>query len=277
MHGAMKAEIRSDSCGLEQLIAAYDEGRIRDQLVLTDGWPRRWSGTWLVGAGEVSWPVRDMGSVPVSSSKPVRQFTWRARQGHRPGLQFMVCTGRHHGFESLEEQRLLLALDFLGVSDVLPQPFCLDFEHRQGRSQHIPDFLAVLPDGSLWLFDVRPGNLIKESDALKFAAAREAAAACGWHYSVVTEWRPHVHGVLDHLSSQRRPLKDRLGLQQQVEVAVGSGPVPFAELAASTSFPVVARAHVTHMLWHRRLATDLGCPLGDRSLVWPGSAAMGCG
>lgn len=163
------------------------------------------------------------------------------------------------------------------LSDVLPQPFCLDFEHRQGRSQHIPDFLAVLPDGSLWLFDVRPGNLIKESDALKFAAAREAAAACGWHYSVVTEWRPHVHSVLDHLSSQRRPLKDPLGLQQQVEGAIGSGPVPFSELAASTSLPVMARAHVTHMLWHRRLATDLGCPLEDRSLVWPGSAPMGRG
>ncbi|MFE2424090.1 hypothetical protein [Streptomyces hokutonensis] len=81
----------------------------------------------------------------------------------------MVSTGRLHGFESLEEQRLLLALDFLGVSDVLPQPFCLDFEHGKGHSRHIPDFVAVLPDGSLWLFDVRPGNLIKESDTLKFA------------------------------------------------------------------------------------------------------------
>ncbi|MFD8006653.1 hypothetical protein [Streptomyces mirabilis] len=49
----MKAKIRSDSCGLEQLIAAYDEGRIRDRLMLGDGWPRRWSGTWLVGEGEV--------------------------------------------------------------------------------------------------------------------------------------------------------------------------------------------------------------------------------
>jgi hypothetical protein len=218
-----------------------------------------------------------MAAVPVASSQPVRQFTWRARQGHRPGLQFMICTGRHHGFESLEEQRLLLALDFLGVADVLPQPFCLDFEHSQGRSQHVPDFLAVLPDGSLWLFDVRPGNLIKDLDALKFAAARQAAAVCGWHYSVVTGWRPHVHSVLDHLSSQRRPLKDRLGLQRQVEAAIGLGPVTFAELAASTSLPVVARAHVTHMLWHRRLAVDLGTPLGDRSLVWPGAGALGCG
>ena len=69
-----ETKIRSDSCGLEQLIASYDEGRIRDRLALGNGWPRRWSGTWLVGEGEVSWPVRDMGSVPVFSSKPVLQF-----------------------------------------------------------------------------------------------------------------------------------------------------------------------------------------------------------
>ncbi|WP_033318616.1 hypothetical protein [Streptomyces yerevanensis] len=31
---------------------------------------------------------------------------------------------------------------------MLPQPFNLAFERRQGRSQHIPDFTAVLPDGS---------------------------------------------------------------------------------------------------------------------------------
>jgi hypothetical protein len=54
--------------------------------------------------------VRDLAAVPVLSSEPVLHFTWRARQRHRPGLQFMVSTGRHHGFESLEEQRLPLVL-----------------------------------------------------------------------------------------------------------------------------------------------------------------------
>ncbi|MGP4048054.1 hypothetical protein [Streptomyces sp. 2A115] len=33
------------------------------------------------------------------------------------------------------------------VGGALPQPFGLDFEHGQGRSRHIPDFVAVLPDG----------------------------------------------------------------------------------------------------------------------------------
>lgn len=53
-----------------------------------------------------------------------------------------MSTGRHHGFESLEEARLLLALDFLQVREVLPQPFRLEFVHRDGRMEHTPDFLA---------------------------------------------------------------------------------------------------------------------------------------
>ncbi|MEV0482298.1 hypothetical protein AB0I69_17030 [Streptomyces sp. NPDC050508] len=45
----------------------------------------------------------------------------RAKQRHRPGLEVMASTGRKHGFESLEEMRLLVALDFLSASEVLAQ------------------------------------------------------------------------------------------------------------------------------------------------------------
>ncbi|MCH0561480.1 MULTISPECIES: TnsA-like heteromeric transposase endonuclease subunit [unclassified Streptomyces] len=264
-----QALVRSDACSLNELIVPYGGGGTRGTLSLGEGWTGRWTSSWMVGDGEVAWPVRDLGSVPVLSSRPVRRFSWRARQGHRPGLQFMVSTGRHHAFESLEEQRLLLALDFLGASEVLPQPFRLDFDHAGGRGQHIPDFLAVMPGGMV-LFDVRPGERIEDDDRLKFDAAAEAAASCGWQYVVVTCWRQHVTTVLDHLSSQRRPLKDQLGLQRQLISQVSQGPVPFGELVEHTSLPVVARAHATHLLWHRRLAVDLGRPLGDGSLVWLG-------
>jgi hypothetical protein len=161
-----------------------------------------------------------MAHVPVLSSRPMRGFTWRAKQRHRPGLEVMASTGRTHGFESLEEMRLLVALDFLGASEVLSQPFRLDFEHAGGQSWHIPDFLAVV-GGGMWLLDVRPMELVKDVDALKFAAAREVAAACGWRYSVVGGWRPRVWSVLDHLSSRRRPGRDLLGMRDQLLTAVG--------------------------------------------------------
>ncbi|WP_227025403.1 hypothetical protein [Streptomyces tsukubensis] len=124
-----------------------------------------------------------MARVPVLSSRPMRGFTWRAKQRHRPGLEVMASTGRGHGFESLEEVRLLVALDLVGASEVLSQPFRLDFTHKGGSSWHIPDYLAVISDGT-WLLDVRPMGLIKDEDALKYAAAREVAAACGWRYRV---------------------------------------------------------------------------------------------
>jgi hypothetical protein len=131
----------------------------------------------------------------------------------------MASTGWKHGFESLKEVRLLVALDFLKVSEVLSQPFRLDFEHAGGHAWHIPDFLAVF-GGGMWLLDVRPMELIKEEDALKFAAAREVAAACGWRYSVVAGWRPHVWSVLDHMSSRRRPARDLLGMRDQLLTAI---------------------------------------------------------
>jgi len=156
----------------------------------------------------------------------VRRFTWRQRQRHRPGLQFMVSTGRLHEFESLEERSLLLALDFTGtVEEVLSQPFRLKFETADGEAgEHIPDFLAVFRDGSRWLLDVRPARLIKDEDAVRFAAASEAALEAGWRYSVVAGWRPHVLSVLDALSAQCRDLEDPLGLEGELVRALAEGP-----------------------------------------------------
>ncbi|WP_455357519.1 hypothetical protein [Streptomyces sp. SYSU K217416] len=61
----------------------------------------------------------------------------------------MVSTCRHHGFESLEEQRLLLVLDFLRAAEVLPQPFRLGFEHAAGRAEHTPGAANTALGGTL--------------------------------------------------------------------------------------------------------------------------------
>jgi hypothetical protein len=206
----------------------------------------------------------------VAGCEPVRRFSWGRRQRHRPGLQFMVSTGRLHGFESLEERSLLLALDFTGeVEEVLSQPFRLKYETVGGDAgEHIPDFLAVFRDGSRWLLDVRPAVLVKDEDAVRFAAAAETALEAGWRYSVVAGWRPHVLAALDALSAQRRDLEDRLGLEGELLRAVAEGPALFGDLVGATRLPAVARAHALHLLWCRRLGTDLARPLGDGSLVW---------
>jgi len=223
-----------------------------------------------MSGGDVVSAVRDLESVPVGGCEPVRRFSWRRRQRHRPGLQFMVSTRRLHGFESLEERSLLLALDFTGaVEEIVPQPFLLRFGISGGEfREHVPDFLAVFRDGSRWLFDVRPARLVKEEDATCFAAAAEAALEAGWRYSVVAGWRPHVLTGIDALSAQRRDLEDRLGLQDRLLRVVSAGPAAFGEVVAATPLPAVARAHALHLLWCRRLGIDLSRPVGDASLVW---------
>ena len=139
--------VRSDCCRLDELFLVHGIGEAeRGRLALGPQWTRQWTSTWRTGGGEVACAVRDLGAVLVAGCRPVRRFSWRQRQRHRPGLEFLVSTGRLHGFESLEERSLLLALDFAGtVAEVLPQPFRLRFETADGFREHVPDFLAVFP------------------------------------------------------------------------------------------------------------------------------------
>src|SRR6266536_3405237 len=107
----MSVQIRSHSCDLGDLVMPYAlDAESREVLMLKAGWAKRWTATWRLAGSEVTCAVRDLASMPRAGCEPVRRFSWRPSQRHRPGLQFMVSTGRHHGFESLEEARLLLAL-----------------------------------------------------------------------------------------------------------------------------------------------------------------------
>jgi hypothetical protein len=263
------AVIASPTCGVEDLCLAYDGLRqARGVLALEEGWARRWTATWRLSGTAVVCPVRDLAAAPSAGSQPVRRFSWRTGQRHRPGLQYLVSTGRHHGFESLAEQRLLLALDFAGqVLDVFAQPFRLRFATQAGWEQHIPDFLAVTRGGGL-LVDVRPGDRIGAEDRVRFAAAAETALACGWRYVVVTGWRRHVLSCLDALSAQRRRLDDPLGMQEELLAAARLSPTRFGDLVAGTALPAVARAHALHLIWQRLLGIDLAAPLTDATVVW---------
>jgi hypothetical protein len=261
----------SDACCWTDLVSDRYEvvDADRRMLDLSGGWSKRWTVKWSVAGGEVISPVRDMEAFPVVGCEPVRSFSWRTTQRHRPGLEWLVSTGRHHGFESIAEQRLLLVLDFArGLIDVVSQPLRMRFAAADGRAaEHIPDFLAVTRAGT-WLIDVRPAGRIADADRVKFAASAEAALSCGWRYLVVSGWWPNVLTTVDTLSSQRRPLKDPLGFEEQLLAAVAGGPLPLAAVAATTSFPVVGRAFALHLLWRRRLGVDLAVPLTDRTPVW---------
>jgi hypothetical protein len=239
-------------------------------LLLGPGWAGEWTAHWKYDDGPAACPVRDLAAMPLQGARPVRRFSWSTSQRHRPGLQYMVSTGRHHGFESHAEQELLLALDFAGhLEDVLSQPFRLVFATARGPGQHTPDFLAVTRGGT-WLIDVRPGARIEEEDRVRFAAAAEAALSCGWRYAVAAGWLPNVQATLDTLSARRRPLTDPLHLQPVLLAAAEGGPVRFGELVEHCGIPAAARAQALHLIWGRQLGIDLAVPLGDASMVRAG-------
>lgn len=231
-------------------------------------WARRWVAVWKSTQGEIACPVRDLDTFRWSASRPARAFTWRAGQRHRPGLAYMSTTGRLHGFESLAERRLLLALDFVGgVNELLSQPFTLKFATRQGTVRHTPDYL-VLAHGTGLLIDVRPADLIKPDDMVKFAAAQRAAGAAGWQYVVVAGWQPKPWAALEALSARRRSMSDPLGLAPELLELVAHEPRPLSELVEGTSWSALARTYVLHLLWSRRLTVDLTLPLGDESWIY---------
>ncbi|WKX73830.1 TnsA-like heteromeric transposase endonuclease subunit [Streptomyces sp. XD-27] len=239
----------SHSCTLDDLVTPYAvDPTVVARLEAGPGWARRWTAVWRASRARVVCPVPDLADFPTLASAPVRSFTWQARQRHRPGLQFVLATSRMHGFESLEERRLLLALDFTGgIEEVLSQPFKLRFTAIGGGEDHTPDFLVLL-NGTAVLIDVRPGHRVKDKDLVKFAAAERAAASAGWRYLVVTGWRRHVAAGLDALSARRRPMADRLGLHDELLEMVAERPRRFGDLVEATSLPAVARAHAVHLL-----------------------------
>ncbi|MGI5171671.1 TnsA-like heteromeric transposase endonuclease subunit [Spirillospora sp. CA-253888] len=212
---------------------------------------------WRTAQAEGCCSVRDLAGAPVAEMLPMRRFSWRPGQRHRPGLQFMVATGR-----------LLLALDFVGgVEEVLSQPFRLRFITAEGAAEHTPDFLVLTP-GAGWLLDVRPAELVGPGDMVRFAAMARAAAAVGWRYAVVAGWRHQVMAGVEALSARRRAMSDPLGLQAVMLDVVARAPGPLRQVVEGTGVAAVARPHLVHLLWHRRLSVDLAEPLGDGSWIF---------
>ena len=263
----------SHTCSWTELaVPAPVSSAATSQLQLDSSWTARWTVACRHSGQEVSAPVRDLASLPTAGREPMRRFSWRRGQRHRSGLQYLVSTSRHHGYESLAEARLLMMLDFAGdLTDVLAQPLRLRYFTNAGALNHTPDFLAYTAAG-IWLIDVRPADRIHSEDEIAFAATAEVAALHGWGYLVVGGWQPHSVTTVDTLSAQRRSLDDRLGMVGTL-LAAAERPSTFGELASATQAPAIARAFLLHLLWHRRLGIDLSRPVADRTPIVLSEAA----
>jgi hypothetical protein len=220
------------------------------------------------GLMAVTVSAADRDDTAFASSAPWRHMSWRTGQRNRPGLEYLVSTGRHHAYESQQERRLLQILDFDGrVADAVSQPLLLKFHDGLRQREHVPDLLARLSDGQTLLLNVKPQTRIEDGHRTAFAAADRLAAARGWRHEVVVGWVEPARSTVDALSAQRRQTRDTFGLVPEIEAALAGGPLPFGDMAERTRVPAVARAVAIGLLWRRALTVDLSEPLGDRTYV----------
>jgi hypothetical protein len=146
--------IPSASCGLADLVAdAPARCRGGGVLELGPGWAARWTAAWKVSGAEAVCPVRDLGAFPVPGCEPVRKFSWARGQRHRPGLQFMVSTGLHHGLRAWRRPGCCSGLRGGCDAGNLPAvPFAVH-DRRRPRRAH-----PQCPGGGVWrrVADRRP-------------------------------------------------------------------------------------------------------------------------
>lgn len=137
--------VPSDRCRWDQLCICYPQDPASLLVLdLSEGWTLAWTLTWSVGRNEVVRPVHAIDRFPLTGVRPMRRFSYGTAQHHRPGLEYVVSTSRMHGGESMNEHRVLLALDFADeVHQVLSQPFRLTFRAEGRVREHIPDYLTA--------------------------------------------------------------------------------------------------------------------------------------
>lgn len=266
---AVRTSLPSAAATWEDLVLLDSTSRDRAYLPPeTVAAVRAMTVTTRQGDDAVTVGATDRDSGLFDTADPWRHMAWRTAQRNRPGLEYLVSTGRHHAYESQWERRLLQIVDFDGrVVDALSQPLLLRFHDGLRQREHTPDLLVRLDDGQTLLLNVKPPGRTEDVHRTAFTACDRLAAARGWRHEVVAGWVEPARSTVDALSARRRPQQDTFGLVPEIEAALAAGPLPFGDLVAGTRVPAVARAVAIGMLWRRRLSVDLAVPLEDSSPV----------
>lgn len=222
--------------------------------------------------------LRDVADLPLSMLVPARKPASYRKQRHLPGRYWFATTGEHVLYESRIELKTLMMLDFdPSVVGVAAQPFALalsDGDFGKTTKLHVPDYLARHARGRDRVIDVKPAPFAdKPRNRQVFAATRDACAAAGCGYEVVTDHDPVLLANVEWLAGFRRvPAK-----LDDVLIPVGdalrgfpSG-MAFGELVRRFEPDVreaIVRPVVLHLLWKGALRTDLcAAPLSEGTVV----------
>ncbi|MBC7273661.1 MAG: TnsA-like heteromeric transposase endonuclease subunit [Streptomyces sp.] len=219
---------------------------------------------------EVVTSLADVEVAAVVGGSPVREFSWRPRQGNYPGWLWTSTTRTLVGYESLLERDRVLLADFdVSVTGIASQPFWLSGRDEGVQRRHAPDYLLACADGSVVVVDVKPARMCQEPQVS--AVLEWTGRLCrsrGWRYEVFHGGDAVVMANLRFLAQGRRSMF----LDEECVSAVsasGRSGMTLGQIEARVSGfdPMDVRASVLALLWRQAWTTDLGRPLSRASVI----------
>ncbi len=228
---------------------------------------------------EVVTNLADVEAGQVAGGSPVREFSWRPRQGNYPGWLWTATTRTLVGYESLLERDRVLLADFdPAVAGISSQPFWLSGLDDGVPRRHVPDYLLTGRDGSVVVVDVKPARMCEEPDvAVVLEWTGRLCRSRGWRYEVFHGGDPVVMANLRFLAQGRRSM---FLDEECVSAVAGAGrsgmTLGQVESCVSGFDPLDVRASALALLWRQVWTTDLSQPLSRGSLISMSSKEESC-
>jgi hypothetical protein len=223
----------------------------------------------LLDDGVVHRPLRQVTARHVLQAKPWRTARVTRGQTHYPGYFWSATTGAHVMYESrLELARLLLADFDSDVVGIAAQPFRIQTRIKDRVRRHVPDFLLVHSDDSVWVVNVKPACKLTDPAVAKVLDwPGRLLQAHGWGYEIWSGEDSVYLANVRFLAGYRRPGLVPVDLLEAVLAAVGPGAC-YATVLDRLE-PAHPGAHVKtavlRLLWQQRLVTDLSQRLDAHS------------
>ncbi|MHB1731904.1 MAG: TnsA-like heteromeric transposase endonuclease subunit [Ferrimicrobium acidiphilum] len=229
-------------------------------LEYRDGYGLDWT---LVGTSSLV-------DIHFESALPIRTFSsYRAKHNYE-GIYPFSNLDLQVPFESLLEGKFLLETDWGNESVAISaQPFLVHWENPTKR-RHVPDYFVRLRNGDGLIVDVRPSGRIDDTTRTAFAFTRSLCEAVGWAYRVYDT-------PSEVFIANLRLFKQYAAFVCRDEQLVGilraaQTPVSVAELVHCydrlVTSDVQMRGMIFHLLWERRLVTDVAQPISSATRVW---------
>lgn len=228
----------------------------------------RWSFALAGDLVEWDWEEGEPDLRRLESVRLVRSSTYSRNV---PVHASCVTTGTVLTLESGLEHVLLMLLDRrTEIAWLVPQPMLLSWSKNL---RHYPDLLSVDADGSVTVWDARPGEL---QDIEFNRKAELTAAACqqrGWGYEVFGGLTQVEEVNLRWLAMARRPQPWLEPARTVLRERSGGEPFVLGDVVREGADP-----HVVSALWHLAWVGELTLDLADHwdadtAVAWAGGGS----